>query len=46
MTETRKFSTFSDQDNKQIDGNDFICAAEDRNGQLWIGNKQRAYRIK
>ena len=38
--QTRKFSTFSDQDNKQIDGNDFICAAEDRNGQLWIGTNR------
>ena len=38
--QTRKFSTFSDQDNKQIDGTDFLCAAEDREGQLWIGTNR------
>ncbi|WP_455497522.1 type IX secretion system anionic LPS delivery protein PorZ [Coprobacter sp.] len=38
--QTRKFSTFSDQDNKQIDGTDFLCAAEDRKGQLWIGTNR------
>lgn len=33
----RKFTTFTDQDNRTIDGTQFYCAAEDRSGRIWIG---------
>lgn len=33
----RMFTTFTDQDNRSIDGSRFYCAAEDRSGRIWIG---------
>lgn len=33
----RKFTTFTDQDNRTIDGTKFYCAAEDLSGRIWIG---------
>lgn len=33
----KKFSTFTDQDGKTIDGTTFYCAAEDLDGSIWIG---------
>lgn len=33
----RKFTSFTDQDNRSIDGTQFYCAAEDLSGRIWIG---------
>ena len=37
---TRKFTSFVDQDDKQISASQFFCITEDKKGQLWIGTDQ------
>lgn len=38
--QTRKFTTFTDQNGESIDGNIFYDMAEDRQGQLWIATNR------
>lgn len=38
--QTRKFTTFTDQNGESIDGNIFYDMAEDREGQLWIATNR------
>lgn len=38
--QTRKFTTFTDQNGEGIDGNIFYDMAEDREGQLWIATNR------
>ncbi|MCP9610535.1 two-component regulator propeller domain-containing protein [Coprobacter tertius] len=37
---TRTFTSFTDQDGKQIENPNIICITEDKDGKLWIGTDQ------
>ena len=35
-----RFTSFIDQDNKQVDVTNYYCAAEDKNGAVWVGTSR------
>ncbi|MCH5328441.1 MAG: hypothetical protein J1E02_05430 [Coprobacter sp.] len=37
---TRKFTSFTDQDDKHIEIAQFFCIAEDKKGHIWVGTNQ------